>query len=199
MKKAFLALSFVAIAFCSNAQDSPALKREGLLNKLQASFSGGWKLDLIEPSRLLRWDTMSLPPALLRANLSSNELTETVTVYFFDIAKKDSALHAILKDALGKRIKEYLKAALTDSDYVADSTDYGAGFNQNEQFFAISFFNEEETYEILDAKFTKEMNMPEPEMQIKLVEIKQEEKKIIPPPPPPPRQYPPKGARKKEN
>ena len=197
MKKILFFFSLVVLLE-SKAQDSVQIKKDLLLKELKTVFAEGWKLDVIDPTKQLKWDTLNFPPYLLRVNLFGKEFTDPATVYFFDIIQKDSATNTILKEVLYKRIKELLIVSLTDSNYI-DSTTGGVGFNQNERYFALSLYRDEEIYEPLNKIFTKSMNMPEPKMEITLVEIKQEEKHIEPPPPPPPPPKPPKNKQKKSS
>ena len=197
MKKLFFFFSLAA-ALESTAQDSVQLKKALLLKELKTAFAVGWKLDVIDSAKRLKWDTLNFPSFLIRVNLFSNEFADPATIYFFDITQKDSATKTILKEVLYKRIKELLITTLTDSNYVDSTTDL-VGFHQNDRYFALSLFREEEIYEPLNAIFAKGMNMPTPKMEITLVDIKQEEKKIEPPPPPPPRIKPPKAKLKKKD
>ena len=185
MKKGILIVLASISLYCS-AQDSAAIHKAILLEKLHQSFSGLYRVESVDPVISLKQDSLFLPVRyLLRAYLFLPDESEPVKVYFFDARRSDSLWFHYYQNIFSKSCD-------------SGSTETHLSVNSNREYIAISFCPSEKICERLCVEFENNMGMAMPIIELKLVEIKQEEKEIEPPPPPPPRPKAPKIKLKKK-
>ncbi len=177
--KHLLVILFLTVSFRLIAQDPVQLKREGLLNDLKKVFSTDWNLQPIDPAEKLRWDTLfSLPPAVLRLHIISQNTVDFATCYFI---VKDSSYKNIIREVMTKYLEQGMKRILVDSNKV-DVPILPPSFYQNSDYFVLCLYLQTVTFDQFHSNLTKALNPPLQKVDLKFTDLQLDQKRSDPPP-----------------